>query len=102
MARETFTITHHAATAEAPNGRFEAVVDGHTCVADYLRRGTQAIFHHTEVAPALQGRGIAAQLVAAGLAWARAEGLQVVPSCSYVQAYLRRHPADQDLLAPRG
>jgi predicted GNAT family acetyltransferase len=54
---------------------------------------------HTEVPPALEGRGIAAALVKAALDWARAEGLRVRPLCSYVVAYMRRHPETQDLLA---
>jgi uncharacterized protein len=53
---------------------------------------------HTEVHPALQGRGIAAALVQAALAHARAQGLKVRPACSYVRTYMRRHPETQDLL----
>ena len=49
--------------------------------------------------PAFEGRGVAAALVHATLAWARAEGLRVRPMCSYVTAYMRRHPETQDLLA---
>jgi predicted GNAT family acetyltransferase len=30
---------------------------------------------------------------------ARANGLRVMPACSYVRAYMRRHPDTQDLLA---
>jgi D-alanyl-D-alanine dipeptidase len=51
--------------------------------------------------PALQGQGIAAVLVQAALDWARAERLQVRPVCSYVAAYMRRHPDTLDLLEPR-
>lgn len=57
------------------------------------------VLHHTEVPPALEGRGIAAALVAAALAWARGEGLRVRPVCSYVAAYMQRHPETLDLLA---
>lgn len=57
------------------------------------------VFTHTGVPPALQGRGLAAQLVEAGLQWARAQGLRVVPACSYVDAFMHRHPAWQDLRA---
>ena len=32
------------------------------------------------------------------LAWARQEGLRVRPTCSYVAAYMQRHPETQDLL----
>jgi predicted GNAT family acetyltransferase len=72
--------------------RFEARVDGWLCRADYRR--IDAVLHlvHTEVPPALEGRGIAAQLVKAALDFAEAQGLKVRPRCSYVLAYLRRHP----------
>jgi uncharacterized protein len=86
-------ITHDRAA-----GRFEATVAGHRAVCEYRLDGAVAIFTHTEVPPALQGRGIAAALVQAALAWARSEGLRVRPACSYVAAYMRRHPPTQDLL----
>ena len=78
--------------------RFEAHVDGHLCVAEYrLADGVMSI-HHTLVPPPLEGRGIAAALVAAALIQARAKGLRVRPVCSYVASYMRRHPETQDLL----
>jgi len=80
-------------------GRFQAVVEGHLCVADYRLAGGVMHMTHTEVHPALQGRGIAAELVDAALAYARANGFKVNPLCSYVQLYLRRHPQSRDLLA---
>jgi uncharacterized protein len=80
-------------------GRFQARVDGLLCVADYRRHGDRIEMTHTEVPPALTGRGIAARLVRAALDHARASGLKVVPLCSYVRAYMRRHPETQDLLA---
>lgn len=72
--------------------RFEATVDGQLCVAAYRRGADVVDFHHTGVPRALEGRGIAAALVQAALAWAVAEGLAVRPSCSYVRVFLRRHP----------
>lgn len=78
--------------------RFEATLAGQLCVADYRLAGGIMQLHHTEVAPALRGRGIAAALVAAALAHARAHGLRVEPSCSYVAAYMRRHPETLELL----
>jgi uncharacterized protein len=80
-------------------GRFETRVEGLRCVCDYRLHDGVVHFTHTEVPTALGGRGIAADLVAAALLWARAEGLKVRPLCSYVSTYLRRHPEQQDLVA---
>ena len=88
------TITHRP-----EDQRFEAIVDGLPCEADYQLIKGVVWMNHTGVPRQLEGRGIAAQLVAAALAWARAEGHKVKPTCSYVAAYMRRHPETQDLLA---
>jgi len=86
-------VRHNAAAA-----RFEATVDGHLCVASYhLVDGVMRI-HHTAVPRALGGRGIAAQLVQAAIAYAAANDLEVEPWCSYVRAYMRRHAEAQALL----
>lgn len=82
-------------------GRFQVRVEGHANVCDYRRSGDTMQMVHTEVHPALEGRGIAAALVAAAVAHARAEGLRIVPLCSYVRTWLRRHPEHADLLAAR-
>ena len=54
--------------------------------------------YHTEVSPRLRGRGIAGELVAAVCSYARETGSRLIPSCSYVDAWFRRHPEQQDLL----
>ena len=80
-------------------GRFQAIVDGRRCVCDYRLVGSVMYMTHTEVAPELEGRGIAAALVEAALAHARANGLKINPLCSYVRGYMRRHPESSALLA---
>jgi len=90
----TAVVTHNEARQ-----RFEATVDGQLCVADYQRRGDVLWMTHTVVPPAVGGRGVAAELVRVALAWAGEQGLQVEPACSYVEAYMRRHPETQKLLA---
>jgi hypothetical protein len=80
-------------------GRFQVVVDGLRCVCDYRLAGDVMVMTHTEVPDELAGRGIAAALVAQALRHAREHGLKVRPACSYVQAYLRRHPETNDLRA---
>lgn len=89
----TPTITHNDSA-----DRFEATVDGQLCVADYRVHAGVMSIDHTYVPPALEGRGIAAALVAAALAHARTQGLRVRPVCSYVAAYMRRRRDTHDLL----
>ncbi len=67
-------------------------------LCSYRREAGILVLPHTLVPPALEGRGIAAALVKEALAWARQEGLRVRPTCSYVAAYMQRHPETQDLL----
>lgn len=89
-------VTHNPAAS-----RFEATVDGHVCVAEYKTQAGVMSINHTYVPPALEGRGIAALLVAAALVHAREQGLRVRPVCSYVAAYMRRRRETQDLLEVR-
>ncbi len=87
----------HTVTNNTAASRFESTVEGHTAVADYAIRGDVMTMSHTMVPSALEGRGIAGQLVAAAMAHARANALKVNPVCSYVAAYMKRHPEVQDL-----
>jgi hypothetical protein len=73
--------------------------DDPVSVLDYELQPGMVVFTHTGVPDALRGRGLAAQLVEAGLQWAHAEGLKVVPACSYVDVFMRRHPEWQALRA---
>jgi predicted GNAT family acetyltransferase len=85
---------HHCSIAS----RFETTIDGQLCVADYELAGPRMSMTHTYVPPGLEGRGIAAALVAEALAHARREGWRVRPLCSYVARYMQRHPETLDLL----
>jgi predicted GNAT family acetyltransferase len=78
--------------------RFEVHLEGRLAVCAYQEVDGVVHLTHTEVPPTEQGRGVAAALVAAALDWARREGKRVRPRCSYVAAYMRRHPETQDLL----
>jgi len=83
---------------QAESQRFVVITPQGLALCSYRREANVLVLPHTEVPAALEGRGIAAALVAAALAWARSEGLKVRPACSYVAAYMRRHPETQDLL----
>jgi len=79
--------------------RFEAIVEGESCVADYRLAGDVMSITHTEVPARLGGRGIAAALTQAALDHARTTGLKVRPLCSYARTYMQRHPETLALLA---
>jgi uncharacterized protein len=60
--------------------------------AAYHRRDDRIAFTHTEVDSACEGRGFGTRLVQAALEDARARGLEIVPLCPFVAAYVKRHP----------
>lgn len=87
-------IRHHPL-----DGHMEAWLDGrHAGELTYRLQAGVMVILHTGVDPALQGQGIAAALVRFALAHARAHELKVRPLCSYVAAYMQRHPEERELL----
>jgi uncharacterized protein len=50
------------------------------------------VMDHTRVPKAHEGRGIAGLLTTRAVGDARAEGMSIRPDCSYVAAWLTRHP----------
>lgn len=84
------------------NHRFEIhLSDTETALLAYIPRGRQLDLVHTEVPPPWERRGIAELLVRAALDYAREQELTIIPSCPYVQAFLRRHPEYGPLSAAR-
>lgn len=79
--------------------RFETRVDGQLALIAYRRGEGRITLVHTEVPEALSGQGVGSRLVRGALDLIRAEGLRVVPRCSFVAAYMARHPETGDLLA---
>jgi len=78
--------------------RFETTVGGLLCVLEYRIDGNTLVLRHTEVPDALAGHGIAGALAKFALDSARERGMDVVPNCAYVAAWIKRHPAYADLV----
>ncbi|MDB5697145.1 MAG: N-acetyltransferase [Sphingomonas bacterium] len=72
--------------------RFELPTDAGPAIAAYEIDGDTITFTHTVVPDEAEGQGVGGRLIAGALADARARGLKVVPACSFVAAYLKRHP----------
>ena len=82
--------------------RYEAHLDGELAgVLEYvIKRGRLALVH-TAVLPDHEGQGIGSALVRFALDDARRRQLRVIAICPYVQAYLTRHPEDEDIVVGR-
>ena len=83
--------------------RFEMEEGGTTAIIAYRRLGDGAIeLVHTEVPEELSGQGVGSRLVRGALDLIRAEGLRVIPSCSFVAAWIGKHPDYAEMVAEAG
>lgn len=72
--------------------RFEIRVEGLVADLIYTMHNKQIIFTHTFVPSELEGQGVGGKLVKAGLDYAHGSGFKIRSMCSFVSAYLKRHP----------
>jgi uncharacterized protein len=92
---EGLTITRHGSESA---GEYRAHIEGsaHIGRLTWVQKGPESdrvrAAEHTLVPPELGGRGIAARLVDALIADAKAEGFKVKPVCSYVVKAFEKHP----------
>lgn len=93
-------ITDNVQVTDNPGAsRFELHVAGQLAGhAEYHLRPGRMLLTHTEVDPALQGRGLAGTLARQALDSARDSGRQVAPLCSYIADYIDKHPEYADLV----
>jgi predicted GNAT family acetyltransferase len=78
--------------------RYEMEVDGETASLHYRLADGVITLAHTEVPPALGGRGVGSRLARAVLDDVRRRGLKVVATCPFVGAFLGKHPEYHDLV----
>ena len=86
-------------TDNPAESRFELATGGEPAIAGYSRKGKVLDFNHTVVPAHLRGKGIAENLITGALRIVRDRGEKFTPTCSYVRAYVGKHPEVQDLLA---
>jgi predicted GNAT family acetyltransferase len=80
--------------------RFEIEIHGKLSFIAYTPKDDQTlILTHTEVHPALEGSGVGTQLIKGMLEYIEKNNLKIIPSCSFVAAYLKRHPQYNRLIS---
>lgn len=94
----------HMATPELRKNegeqRYEVLVDGETAgFVTYSTDGGNVTLAHTEVDDAYEGQGLGSELARFALDDIRDSGQRVVPQCSFINSYIRRHPDYQGLVA---
>ena len=88
MDRESsMTITNDESLS-----RLQVAVAGGTGVLRYRIQGDTIWLLHVQVPDEAQGHGVASKLTQTALHLATERGLKVVPVCSFIATYIRRHP----------
>jgi len=84
---------------EPEEKRFAIVVDGTVAgFVAYEQRGEALALLHTEVDSSYEGQGLGSKLVAGTLNQLRDRGTPVLPFCSFVRSYLKRHQELQSVV----
>ncbi len=93
------TMSHVEVRRDADASRYVALVDGQEAghIDMFARAGVVELIH-TEVDQAYQGKGVASSLVRHALDDIRAQQMQVVPICEYVQKWIASHDDYADLV----
>ncbi|WP_313950927.1 phosphoenolpyruvate--protein phosphotransferase [Accumulibacter sp.] len=90
---EPCPVTHNVARQ-----RFESSAGAALASLSYVIEGERVILDHTFVPDELRGHGIAAALARRTLDEARQRRWKIVPRCSYVASFIKRHPEFADLV----
>ncbi len=81
------------------NESFVADVEGHKAYLSYNIINDKIDFSSTFTPPELRGNGIAKIIVEYAFNYAKANKLKVIPTCSYVRAFVERNDNYKYLLA---
>ena len=85
------TVRHNPRLSRYEIAVYDGVLGG---VALYQRHGRRIAFLHTQIEPRHEGAGLAGRLARAALDDVRELGLEVVPLCPFIAAYIRSHADD--------
>lgn len=60
--------------------------------AEYIERGTETVFTHTEVDSAFEGKGLGSKLAGFAIKDTIDRERTIRPECPFIRSYLERHP----------
>ena len=83
---------------EKDNERFVIYTEGNEVYVEYSMRNGELDLHHTFTHPALREKGLAARVVRAAFEFAKENNLKVIPTCSYVQAFISKNNKYKELV----
>ena len=84
---------------DADHHRFVDRLDAGDAYISYVTTPDGALdLQHTVVPEVARGQGVGESLVRAAMDHAREQGVQVIPSCPFVQSWLDEHPEARDLV----
>ena len=79
--------------------RFVSNVEGYEAVVEYTLKDNVIDLYRTFTPPELRGKGVAGKIVKYALEHAKENNLKVIPTCSYVNGYIKRNEKYKELLA---
>lgn len=80
--------------------RFELNVNDSLAFIEYKEKPGKIALIHTEVEPALEGKGAATAVIEKTLDYIEKNNLKLIPICPLVVAYLKRHPEWNRIVEP--
>jgi uncharacterized protein len=72
--------------------------DAVAAYSEYNLLKDAVLFTHTEVLPGNEGQGLGSKLARFALDDVRRRGLKVIPVCTFIAGYIRKHPDYLDLV----
>lgn len=85
-------MAKNVVTFNEEESRYEVHADGVLAgFTQVRRRGNRSIFPHTEIFEEFRGGGVAGVLARRSLEDTAKQGRTIVPQCSFIMDYLKRH-----------
>ena len=79
--------------------RYELHTKGYVAFAEYMIDNVGTVYMtHTETPIALEGQGVASELILKSLQDIKEQGQKVMPLCPFVKAYIIKHPEWREIV----